>query len=85
MIHDLKKITDLKSNNIQAMPVKDDLLLWTACIEGPENSVWEGGVFILKLRFTDEYPFKAPRVNFMSKMFHPNVYNDGRICLDMLQ
>ena len=21
----------------------------------------------------------------MSKMFHPNIYHDGRICLDMLQ
>lgn len=67
------------------MPVEDNLLLWTALIEGPEKSVWDGGVFYLKLRFTDDYPFKAPRVNFMSKMFHPNVYNDGRICLDMLQ
>jgi ubiquitin-conjugating enzyme E2 A len=24
-------------------------------------------------------------VRFTSKMFHPNIYNDGRICLDMLQ
>ena len=24
-------------------------------------------------------------MKFVSKIFHPNVYNDGRICLDILQ
>uniref|UniRef100_A0AAQ4R9J0 Ubiquitin conjugating enzyme E2 A n=1 Tax=Gasterosteus aculeatus aculeatus TaxID=481459 RepID=A0AAQ4R9J0_GASAC len=32
-----------------------------------------------------EYPNKPPTVRFASKMFHPNVYADGSICLDILQ
>lgn len=24
-------------------------------------------------------------MRFLSKIFHPNVYNDGKICLDILQ
>nr|CAD7400042.1 unnamed protein product [Timema cristinae] len=32
-----------------------------------------------------EYPNKPPTVRFVSKMFHPNVYADGGICLDILQ
>lgn len=35
--------------------------------------------------FTEEYPNKPPTVRFISKMFHPNVYADGGICLDILQ
>ena len=35
--------------------------------------------------FTEEYPNKPPTVRFVSKMFHPNVYADGGICLDILQ
>merc|ERR1712224_950499 len=31
------------------------------------------------------YPNKAPKVKFLSKVFHPNVYADGSICLDILQ
>lgn len=42
-------------------------------------------MFELKLTFTEEYPTKPPKVAFVSKLFHPNVYNDGRICLDILQ
>jgi hypothetical protein len=51
----------------------------------PDDSVWEGGTFNLTLTFSEEYPKKPPEVIFVSKLFHPNIYNDGRICLDILQ
>uniref|UniRef100_A0A4W3IQS1 Ubiquitin-conjugating enzyme E2 A n=1 Tax=Callorhinchus milii TaxID=7868 RepID=A0A4W3IQS1_CALMI len=43
------------------------------------------GTFKLTIEFTEEYPNKPPTVRFVSKMFHPNVYADGSICLDILQ
>ena len=43
------------------------------------------GVFRLTLEFTEDYPNKSPSVKFITKMFHPNIYNDGKICLDILQ
>ncbi len=36
----------------------------------------------MELEFTEDYPNKAPNVVFKSEMFHPNIYKDGRICLD---
>ena len=30
------------------------------------------GTFKLQMSFTEEYPTKAPKVRFISKMFHPN-------------
>lgn len=58
---------------------------WNAVIFGPEESPWEGGTFKLLLKFSEEYPNKPPTVVFESEMFHPNVYGDGNICLDILQ
>lgn len=52
---------------------------------GPNLSFLTIGTFKLTIEFTEEYPNKAPTVRFVSKMFHPNVYADGSICLDILQ
>lgn len=51
----------------------------------PHDTPFEDGTFKLTLVFTEEYPNKPPTVRFVSKMFHPNVYADGGICLDILQ
>ncbi|XP_077779058.1 ubiquitin-conjugating enzyme E2 A isoform X1 [Podarcis muralis] len=51
----------------------------------PEGTPFEDGTFKLTIEFTEEYPNKPPTVRFVSKMFHPNVYADGSICLDILQ
>merc|ERR1719181_1044178 len=58
---------------------------WKAVIFGPDETAWEGGTFVLEVNFSEEFPNKPPQVRFMSKMFHPNIYNDGQICLDILQ
>lgn len=58
---------------------------WEAVIFGPQDTPFEDGTFKLSLEFTEEYPNKPPTVKFVSRMFHPNVYADGSICLDILQ
>jgi ubiquitin-conjugating enzyme E2 A len=57
---------------------------WTAVIFGPEDTPWEGGTFLLTIEFAETYPNQAPNVKFSTKVFHPNVYNNGSICLDIL-
>ncbi|CAG2101495.1 unnamed protein product [Medioppia subpectinata] len=37
------------------------------------------------LSFTEQYPQSPPEVSFLSKMFHPNVYENGDLCLDILK
>merc|ERR1711894_718384 len=73
-----------QNETIQASPIDDSLYEWEALIFGPEQTIWEGGIFSLKFSFSDEYPNKPPKVKFITDMFHPNIYNDGSICLDIL-
>lgn len=85
LLKDLKKLEgDDQSSGINATPEEDSLFRWNAVIFGPDETEWEGGVFKLVLEFSEDYPNKPPKVKFLTKMFHPNIYNDGSICLDIL-
>lgn len=36
-----------------ASPANDDMLVWNATIMGPPDTAWEGGIFSLRLTFSD--------------------------------
>ncbi|CDH55241.1 ubiquitin-conjugating enzyme [Lichtheimia corymbifera JMRC:FSU:9682] len=63
-------------------PCADNIMMWNAVIFGPTDTPFEDGTFKLVLQFDETYP---PSVKFLSKMFHPNVYANGELCLDILQ
>jgi len=85
LVRDFRRLQTDPPHGITAAPLEDDIMQWQAIIFGPDDSPWEGGTFKLTLSFTQDYPNKAPTVKFVTKMFHPNIYADGSICLDILQ
>ncbi|KAF7690790.1 Ubiquitin-conjugating enzyme E2 1 [Cucumispora dikerogammari] len=84
LMKDLHNFHKEKSNTIFTSPLEDDILTWVAIIYGPINTYYENGTFCLILEFTDNYPYNPPTIRFICNMFHPNIYTDGRLCLDIL-
>ena len=45
LVKDLQKLSSEEDNGINASPEEGNLYKWTAYIEGPERTIWEGGLF----------------------------------------
>jgi ubiquitin-conjugating enzyme E2 D/E len=43
------------------------------------------GIFHFYLEFPMEYPFRPPKVRFITPIFHPNINDDGMIFITLFQ
>ena len=84
-----KELIDLQKDpppNCSAGPVDEkDYYHWQATLMGPEDSPFTGGVFFLNIHFPTDYPFKPPKCQFTTRIYHPNINSNGSICLDILK
>jgi hypothetical protein len=82
-----------KRNNLPAPRLRSS---WLGCPFGDffdfltdtfvqNDSPYFGGVFFLEIHFPTDYPFKPPKVNFKTRIYHPNINSNGSICLDILR
>jgi len=54
--------------------------IWNITFTGAQGTPHEGGKFVMVADMTDNYPFKAPKCKFLTKIYHPNVTDEGDIC-----
>ena len=65
--------------------VNDDVFIWECALIGPAQTPYEGGTFVLGISFPAQYPFKAPKLQFKTKVYHPSVnLETGEICADVV-
>ena len=84
--NELKDMNSNPPSNCSAGPISEDnLFSWRATIMGPANTPYYNGVFYLKIDFPSDYPFRAPKIMFTTKIYHCNINSTGGICLDILK
>ncbi|KAI1722512.1 ubiquitin-conjugating enzyme domain-containing protein [Ditylenchus destructor] len=81
---------ELKS--LQTSPVEgftvtcddENVFKWTVAIFGPPGTLYQGGYFKAQLEFPTNYPYSPPTMRFVTKVWHPNVYETGDMCISIL-
>jgi ubiquitin-conjugating enzyme E2 G1 len=79
-----EKLTKDPIENVILEMDNSDIFKWSFCIFGPKDSSYSGGAYKGILSIPKEYPHKPPQVKFTTKLFHPNVYTDGKLCISIL-
>ncbi len=82
------ELAELAANdvpNINAKPISDDNIKWSGSIIGPEGTPYAGGIFNLEITLPSDYPYKPPIIKMKTKIYHPNINDEGTICLDILK
>jgi ubiquitin-protein ligase len=65
-------------------PDQKNFFVWDVLLIGPPESPYEGGIFKCQFKFPPNYPNKPPEFRFLSKLPHPNIYLDGKVCISIL-
>ena len=63
---------------------ENDFYKWSVLFTGPEDTIFEGGFFKAILTFPEDFPQSPPEMRFITEMFHPNIYKDGKVCISIL-
>ncbi len=57
---------------------EEHLSLFYVTMEGPKDTLYEGGNFKLQMFVPKEYPFKPPKCLFTTPIYHVNVNELGK-------
>merc|ERR1712106_1115805 len=57
---------------------------WQIAIFGPPGTAYAGGYFKAHIRFPGDYPFSAPSFRFLTKIWHPNIYENGEVLISII-
>ncbi|PLB45929.1 hypothetical protein P170DRAFT_390246 [Aspergillus steynii IBT 23096] len=64
---------------------EEDIFNWTIglIVLNPDSSYY-GGYFKALMKFPKNYPYSPPEFRFLRPLYHPNIYEDGKLCISIL-
>lgn len=79
-------LSELRNSGAKPHPHYDiyvresDFSLWKIVMQGPPDSSYATGTFMLYLDMGEQFPLFAPSGRFITPVYHPNINAHGRVC-----
>jgi ubiquitin-protein ligase len=80
---ELKQLTKEPNYFYNVKPNENNFLIWDFILIGPEDTLYEYGMFDGSIIFSDKYPIEPPKVKF-NEIIHPNIHKTGEVCISIL-
>lgn len=85
LMREMKQIANAGSHPKLDIHVStSDISFWKVVMDGPDDSPYSEGAFLLYLSAGEDYPYQPPEVRFVTKVMHPNISAHGRVCHSLL-
>mmetsp|Transcript_5898 Transcript_5898/g.9365 ORF Transcript_5898/g.9365 Transcript_5898/m.9365 type:complete len:189 (+) Transcript_5898:175-741(+) len=65
-------------------PDPDDIMNFNVTLM-PDEGFWRGGKFTFSFSIPTDYPHSPPKTLCSTKVFHPNIDLEGKVCLNILR
>ncbi|KAJ1807471.1 ubiquitin-conjugating enzyme E2 S, partial [Coemansia sp. RSA 2599] len=85
LVGELGKLQESPPEGISVTINEDQITEINAVIQGPEDTPYDKGQFHVRLTIDESFPNTPPKGIFITKIFHPNVSEQGEICVNTLK
>ena len=66
--------------------INGDINNWYVAFAGSPTTVYEDGIFKVRVNLPDNFPKEKPNLFFITKMFHPNINSkNGAVSLNIIK
>lgn len=84
-----KELADIQKDTVCGVtitaPDAGDLTHLRGSFLGPADTPYEGGRYEIAIELPQDYPFRPPKMKFITRIWHPNFSSQtGAICMDTL-